>query len=343
MEPGFYLVVPFGIVAAKDRPPQLFELGADAWIATRDHAPVDEWLKRMLGNIEEVGWARHEIFSVKRANHCLVIRLPASTPTDPHGFFSNAVTEDQGARRRSKQPLPPEVNRAFSALLVAGRTDFAFTVCFMAEHERDRSSARWGSSVGWQGRSRELLSPDYPPEPVGDRLLERARAVFANLSRLPNEEARPAVAADAFRRAIFEEDWRMEIILMTAALEPLFSPGEGELSHQICERAAAFVCDPGTDRVETYRRLKAFYGLRSKLVHGALGGARNDARVKQVVDALDFIEDVVRKSLYRILTDRGMIEMFCASHDTKLRDYFLGLLLDPCFAHRAGNHAAAPE
>jgi len=38
-----------------------------------------------------------------------------------------------------------------------------------------------------------------------------------------------------------------------------------------------------------------------------------------------------------------MIGMFCASHDMKLRDYFLGLLLDPCFAHRAGNQAAAPE
>ena len=43
------------------------------------------------------------------------------------------------------------------------------------------------------------------------------------------------------------------------------------------------------------------------------------------------------------LTGRRMIGMFCASHDTKLRDYFLGLLLDPCFAHRAGNQAAAPE
>ena len=331
MEPGSYLVVPF-VISTEHAEPALWKFGERTWVATIGGEPFQEWRDKVVRTAEMAasrkGWSSHDVANVKYANHLLIVQQGDSASGEPEEPFHRFGIEEPPQRRwLSKLPLPAEVNRLFASLLVSARTGLWYTSCFAMRVRAGDCDVEAIAPTGSQGRTRQPTSSDYSLQPLNQEMIDRARVIFANLTGC-KDGSRLAIAADTFRRALFEEDWRLEIVLMTIALEALFSLGERqELVHQISERAAALVYDRGPDRLRAYQCVKELYHLRSQIVHGALAGARDNKKVEKALSKLDAFEDTVRHALCRILADEELVRVFRAKDDT-LRDYFLRLILN---------------
>ena len=124
------------------------------------------------------------------------------------------------------------------------------------------------------------------------------------------------IAIWMLHRALSERFWFVRLLMLWVALEALFGPQERQqLTHQLCQRISLFIKGPNAAGQQLFFDLKKSYGERSKVVHG--GGLGDDS--EQGIVALEFIEDVVRASLTRILASGELIEIF----STKKRDTFL--------------------
>jgi hypothetical protein len=103
----------------------------------------------------------------------------------------------------------------------------------------------------------------------------------------------------------------------------LSSDDNAEVSHKVAERASLFIGQSDEDRIEIFRQIKKFYGLRSKFVHGQ--------NIKQkLVDfegLAGYIDEVIRSIFNKILSDPRLVEIYGREDGDKAFDaYFLGLL-----------------
>ncbi|MDO8446271.1 MAG: HEPN domain-containing protein [Deltaproteobacteria bacterium] len=103
-------------------------------------------------------------------------------------------------------------------------------------------------------------------------------------------------------------------IYLAIALEALLSPNSNtELSHRIAHNACRFLGNDRKEREEIYKITKAFYNLRSKLIHGSI------TNYDQIMEISPKIYAIVNKILVKILLDGQLIETF---DDTKKRGQF---------------------
>jgi hypothetical protein len=94
-------------------------------------------------------------------------------------------------------------------------------------------------------------------------------------------------------------------------LEALFSPSDQtELSHQVSFNAACLLAEEPTRRKEVYDAMRAFYRVRSSIVHGDQPNV--DRMAKQVPTAFGFLRDALKQ----ILVDENLCRSFV---DQKLR------------------------
>lgn len=96
------------------------------------------------------------------------------------------------------------------------------------------------------------------------------------------------------------QDLGIKISCYCSALEALFATSQAELAHQLAERVASFVSDEPAMRLTIYRTVKSAYRIRSKIVHGA---TIRPSKVGELPDLSELIDDLMRASMVKILSD----------------------------------------
>lgn len=124
----------------------------------------------------------------------------------------------------------------------------------------------------------------------------------------------------AFRFLInAREDYQLhvKITYYVLILECLFSADDAEeVSHKVSERVAMYIGETYEEKVQLYKSIKVYYGIRSKYIHGQLLAPKLLKNVKEMCISLD---GLVRKVLIKILTedvDNILLE------DTLLREWY---------------------
>jgi len=100
-------------------------------------------------------------------------------------------------------------------------------------------------------------------------------------------------------------EWETRFVSLCVVLESLFSCSVQEITHKLSERVAMFLGDNGGDNYTQYKKIKAFYSRRSKIVHGQDFKVKGDAR--EIVQPL---EEVVHRVLRKILADSSYVTQF---------------------------------
>lgn len=96
-------------------------------------------------------------------------------------------------------------------------------------------------------------------------------------------------------------DLGLRVAYYCSAFEAMFASSTQELSHQLAERAAAFLVDDPESRLEIYRRIKKAYSVRSQVVHGGRVKPSKQADFRQASLELD---DLFRRAFRKWLTDK---------------------------------------
>jgi len=99
----------------------------------------------------------------------------------------------------------------------------------------------------------------------------------------------------------------MKVAHYCAAFETLFATSQTELAHQLSERVACYLWQSHEERLLGYRRLKAAYALRSKVVHGSTIRAE---KVADAVDISEYCDQVARHLFARIVTAPDALRLF---------------------------------
>jgi len=108
-----------------------------------------------------------------------------------------------------------------------------------------------------------------------------------------------------------------------AALETLFTTDNMELSHKLAERTAFFLQDH-YGRVDSFSIIKAAYGIRSKLTHGASLDQKLIDKLPEISVKTDMI---LRTAINKILNSSDLIELF-DSDNKRIDEYFMKLILN---------------
>ena len=115
-----------------------------------------------------------------------------------------------------------------------------------------------------------------------------------------------------------------KIARYATCFEALFCTDSSEMAHKLAERIAFFLGNDGSERINIFKKIKVAYSVRSKVVHG-------DKLSKKVGDqASDLVrtcDDLLRKSLIKILTTNGLRQIFSRpSHE--LEEFLTCMVLD---------------
>jgi hypothetical protein len=150
------------------------------------------------------------------------------------------------------------------------------------------------------------------------------RAGMNYTTRLVKHSNRLERALYHIQGARHSSDIALKLVNYCTAAESIFasSSPQGELAHQLSERLACFLEGPGRSRVETYNLFKRAYRFRSRVTHGAAIADKELEEVKR----LSFIcDDMLRRSIRRLLDDEDLIERF--ELEDKFNDFFITSLL----------------
>lgn len=124
-----------------------------------------------------------------------------------------------------------------------------------------------------------------------------------------------------FYKSLTEGSWDIRYLLNWIVLECLFGPQEtSESTHKLCERIAFFLGTSVEEAKDLFNSVKKSYGLRSKIVHGSSITKLNG---KNQIEMLIQLEEIVRKSLVKIIQDNNYLERF----DGDGRDKYLQNLI----------------
>lgn len=167
--------------------------------------------------------------------------------------------------------------------------------------------------------------PDYMDDPYEAEEFERVRFLFNALTIL-SYNGTLRTAAQATMRALTERGWTLRFLILWLALESLFGPEDArEITFRLSQRVALFLSRDGAAARDLFSEVKTSYGWRSKVVHGF---RLTKLTTEQSRRLLVHLEDVVRRSIVRILSDASLIPTF----DGKNREEYLdGLVFTrPC-------------
>ena len=135
---------------------------------------------------------------------------------------------------------------------------------------------------------------------------------------------RVANALECFRVGLDTRAYQIRITLFVIGLESLYSTRTAEITYLLAQRVAWFLGRDGSEREELFRLASEVYSLRSTIVHGSSQKYRVGAAEKRV--AITFAaEDLLRRSLRKILTESGFRNVFLVSDN--IEGYFGQLTL----------------
>jgi hypothetical protein len=330
MEPGLYVLVPIG-VASLDRLPKPVPLVGGVVFTPFEDTWKDELRRFMEGLRKQYAVFSEDHFEqFDKARFCLVKRFDA--PGGGRPIYPAVCDPDElemQQRARAIHALSSPWLRSFTILVLAGKLHFGcfqhwFGVQIPGPDYHKGIYCYTSMEVGWYGR----LPREEEPVPVDAQFWANVSCIVGNLD-IRQSKSRLTLAVDMFARAIFAADLRAELLWLWITLECLFSPSHdaGELSHQLCERAAVFLEPPGPTRIETYHTLRQAYVVRCELVHGNLHFDTDEQKTR-FLDSIKAVEDVSRRSLLKILTNEEQIERFGGRGDGN-KKYFEEQILNP--------------
>ncbi|MDB5541847.1 MAG: hypothetical protein JWQ89_3574 [Devosia sp.] len=118
---------------------------------------------------------------------------------------------------------------------------------------------------GMRRRDFTLVSND--PEECRQSLVWEADH-FETAERLMRESTELTTAAYALDAGQYTRDHALTLISLWGALEALFSPSTSELRFRVSALLAAYLYEPGEERLDQQKRIAALYDKRSAAAHG---------------------------------------------------------------------------
>lgn len=100
----------------------------------------------------------------------------------------------------------------------------------------------------------------------------------------------------------------MKVTFYCSALEALFSTATSEISNQLAVRVSLFLTSDFQERIALFKRMKAAYSVRSKMIHGDI--VKEDELLARISEECD---DALRRALYRISNEPECSEIFALS------------------------------
>jgi hypothetical protein len=119
-------------------------------------------------------------------------------------------------------------------------------------------------------------------------------------------------------------DVAVKIAQYCSGLEALVSTSQQELSHQVSERVASVLVEPGLKRIATFKLVKTAYGFRSKCVHGA---SFKPAEFDQLRDCSTQIDEVCRALQALYLDTDQSFRSAVEGPDQNFSEFFMGVVL----------------
>ena len=118
-----------------------------------------------------------------------------------------------------------------------------------------------------------------------------------------------------FNASYERRDLSDRLIDLIVAMEALFGDGEpGSVAYKVAMRCACWLHPPGDVRVELFSKIKNYYSIRSKAVHG---GELSSLLKEEVVE----LEEIVRRSLLKFLEQQKGLSG--APHGRKIDDLIM--------------------
>ncbi|MEM9649744.1 MAG: hypothetical protein AAF969_14800 [Bacteroidota bacterium] len=139
-----------------------------------------------------------------------------------------------------------------------------------------------------------------------------------DLSSKYNEENRVGLSLSFLSEIRPQHNLGIKISNFCSLFESLFSTSSNELVHKLSERIAYFLEHRPEKRLETYRKIKELYTVRSLIVHGA---GINKKRHTKLAGYSEQADDITRRFLHKILRSRELLNTFTKHENKDLEDY----------------------
>jgi hypothetical protein len=169
-----------------------------------------------------------------------------------------------------------------------------------------------------------------------DSEARNAREIFQKLFSaeiVDRDEYRGWVVPEDFNRlsrvfyfvqgARSSSDLGNKIARYVTCFEALFCTDSSEMAHKLSERVAFFVGKDSAERINIFRKIKAAYNVRSKVVHG---DKISKKLAEQATDLVRTCDELLRNSLTKILTTPGLPKIF-SGVPGELEEYLTNMIL----------------
>ena len=157
----------------------------------------------------------------------------------------------------------------------------------------------------------------------------KLREYEKNYGKIDLDKAKAlGLAIRRFLNANWRFNWEDILIDYMIALEALLSNTGQEINYRISLGVAVLLNEEPSDRQRTFKIMKGFYDLRSKIVHGSADKAdRTLLNLKRYFpEGSPLPEDTLREYIRKII--QKYVYLCSDAHSGKERDYFLKLLED---------------
>jgi Apea-like HEPN len=119
------------------------------------------------------------------------------------------------------------------------------------------------------------------------------------------------------------DDLGQKIANYCSFFEATLSTSSAELSHQLSERVAFFLCDTAAERLATFKEIKKAYGVRSKIVHGDV---LTQGAIDSLVKVSSVCDETARKLVRKIMSSENLTRLFDQSTSDALDLYMMDLI-----------------
>ena len=149
-----------------------------------------------------------------------------------------------------------------------------------------------------------------PPYPLDDDVLSKFIQFFNEYwAVLQNDPpAYPTTGLTRFNSSYERRNLADRLLDLVIAMEALFGDGKsGGIAHKVATQCACSLHPPEKERLGVIDLIKKSYVERNKIVHGGQREQRSKEPVQLLISEaeVDKLEDIVRKSLIKFLSDRS--------------------------------------
>ena len=190
---------------------------------------------------------------------------------------------------------------------------------------RDAFKSAEGTEVTFYSQGQhEFLMPDAGWATINDSVLALVTELWTadrTLERQGSAAYRVRDALQFYYHAWTSHYMEHVCINLATCLELLFSPhAQGETTHQLSFAVARFLGGTRTEVERTYDQVRAFYGLRSAILHG--GRPDQDRLIEGTTTAFARVSEILRK----VVADPSMSARFCCEETRRqlLRELLFG-------------------